>query len=261
MISEGKPLETEVGVQGQIGQINSPMEWTRKHDIVLFREVLAVNPYQAKKKTVQRGQFWQTVAGNLVQLEDPSFKKTLSKRSVQDRCTLLCEKHKKRIAYEMKATGISPQLTELDSLIEETLEKEEASEELRASQSEVQKKKVEEDQKNAVDIRKKAMEKFGETKKRKIDEGEIEEKKRRRRRSGSDTLQFIREQSENEMKIRERELELEKEKQNREQEKHNEFKEMMAQQMAQQQQQMAQFQMMFMQQNNLMLSILEKKSS
>ena len=104
------------------------------------------------------------------------------------------------------------------------------------------------------------MERFGETKKRKIDEGEIEEKKRRRRRSGSDTLQFIMEQSENEMNMRGRELAIEKEKQTREEQRHNDFKEMMAQQMAQQQQQMAQFQMMFMQQNNLMLSMLEKKS-
>jgi hypothetical protein len=104
------------------------------------------------------------------------------------------------------------------------------------------------------------MERFGETKKRKIDEGEIEEKKRKRRRSGSDTLQFIMEQSENEMNMRGRELAIEKDKQTREEERHNDFKEMMAQQMAQQQQQMAQFQMMFMQQNNLMLSMLEKKS-
>ena len=109
---------------------NSPMEWTKRHDTMLFREVLVVNPYQAKKKTVQRGQLWQTVAGNLVQLEDPVFKKSLSKRSVQDRCTLLCEKHKKRMKYETKASGISPNVTELDNLIEETLEKEEASEEL-----------------------------------------------------------------------------------------------------------------------------------
>ena len=113
---------------------NSPMEWTKRHDTMLFREVLVVNPYQAKKKTVQRGQLWQTVAGNLVQLEDPVFKKSLSKRSVQDRCTLLCEKHKKRMKYETKASGISPNVTELDNLIEETLEKEEASEELRATQ-------------------------------------------------------------------------------------------------------------------------------
>ncbi len=34
----------------------------------------------------------------------------------------------------MKASVISPKVTELDNLIEETLEKEEASEELRATQ-------------------------------------------------------------------------------------------------------------------------------
>jgi hypothetical protein len=54
------------------------------------------------------------------------------------------------------------------------------------------------------------------------------------------------EQSENEMNMRGRELALEKEKQTRKEQKHNDFKEMA-------QQQMAQFQIMFMQQNNLML--------
>jgi hypothetical protein len=93
------------------------MEWTKRHDTMLFREVLVVNPYQAKKKTIQRGQLWQTVAGNLVQLEDPMFEKSLLKRSVQDRCTLLCENHKKRMKYETKASGISPKVTELDTLI------------------------------------------------------------------------------------------------------------------------------------------------
>ncbi|CAB3981619.1 Hypothetical predicted protein [Paramuricea clavata] len=264
MTSKGKPPETEVEVQGQI---NSPMEWTKRRDTMLFREVLVVNPYQANKKTVQRGQLWQTVAANLVQLEEPVFKCSLSKRSVQDRCTLLCEKHKKRMKYEMKASGISPQVTELDNLIgdigerggERRVEGNTRHKPLSFFLGEAQKKKVEQDQRNAVDIRKKAMERFGETKKRKIDEGEIEEKKRKRR-SGSDTLQFVMEQSENEMNTREKELVLEKEKQTREEQRHNDFKEMMAQQMAQQQQQMAQFQMMFMQQNNLMLSILEKKS-
>ncbi|CAB4041207.1 Hypothetical predicted protein [Paramuricea clavata] len=143
--------------------------------------------------------------------------------------------------YETKASGISPKVTEFDTLIEEMLEKEEASEELRATQ-----------EKCCGYSEKKAMERFEETKK-----GEIEEKKRKRR-SGSDTLQFIMEQSENEMNMRGRELALEKEKQTRKEQKHNDFKEM-ALQMAQQQ--VAQFQMMFMQQNNLMLSILEKKSS
>lgn len=111
------------------------MEWTKRHDIMLFREILVVNPFQAKKKTVQRATLWQNIAVTLRKLEDPKFKATLSKRSVQDRYTLLCEKHRKRMIFEKGATGISPEVSELDVLIEEAIEKEEFSEEVRITQS------------------------------------------------------------------------------------------------------------------------------
>ena len=107
------------------------MDWTNQHDIVLCREVLVVDPFQADKKTVQRAKHWQTVANNLVVLDYPKFKSTLSKRSVQDRCMLLCNKHKKKTRAELPATGISPPHTELDDLIEEIIQKEELSEETR----------------------------------------------------------------------------------------------------------------------------------
>ena len=106
------------------------MEWTKRHDTLLFREILVVNPFQAKKKTTQRALLWQAIAMNLKQLGDPKFKETLSKRLVQDRCSLLCEKYKKRMNYEKRASGIAPELTELDVLIEETIEKQEVSEDI-----------------------------------------------------------------------------------------------------------------------------------
>ena len=111
------------------------MEWTKRHDTMLFREVLVVNTFQAKKKTVQRAMLWQNIATTLKTLGDPPFKQTLTKRSVQDRCSLLCEKYRKRMSYEKTATGISPEVTELNILIEETIHKEEAHEELRKRQS------------------------------------------------------------------------------------------------------------------------------
>ena len=85
---------------------------------------------------------------------------------------------------------------------------------------ETQRKKTEEDGRNAVDMRKKAMERFGETKKRKIDEGERVEDKRKRRRSRSDTIEFLKCQSE----LKERELELEIEKQARDEQRHDDWK-------------------------------------
>ncbi len=119
----------------------------KKARYVAVREILVVNPFQAKKKTMQRALLWQAIAMNLKQLEDPKFKETLSKRSVQqledpkfketlskrsvqDRCSLLCEKYKKRMNYEKRASGIAPELTELDVLIEETIEKQEVSEDI-----------------------------------------------------------------------------------------------------------------------------------
>ena len=107
------------------------MDWTNQHDIALCREVLVVNPFQAKKKTIQRAKHWQTVANNLVVLDYPRFKSILSKRSVQDRCMLLCDKHRKKMRAELGATGISSPHTELDDLNEEIIQKEELSEEMR----------------------------------------------------------------------------------------------------------------------------------
>ena len=95
---------------------NKQMEWTTAHNIMLCREVLVVDPFQAKKKTTHRAQLLQVIAENFKKMESPKFKPTLTKRSVQDRCSLLCEKHKRRMAHEKWATGISPEVTELDRL-------------------------------------------------------------------------------------------------------------------------------------------------
>ena len=111
------------------------MEWTTAHNIMLCREVLVVDPFQARKKTTHRAQLWQLIAENLKTMESPKFKPTLTKRSVQDRCSLLCEKHKRRMAYEKRATGISPEVTELDQLVKEIVDKEELSEESRKDES------------------------------------------------------------------------------------------------------------------------------
>ena len=107
------------------------MDWTNQHDIVLCREVLVADPFQAKKNNVQRAKHWQTVANNLVVLDYLKYKSTLSKRSVQDRFILPCDKQKKKTRAELAATGISPPHTELDDLIEEIIQREELSEEMR----------------------------------------------------------------------------------------------------------------------------------
>ena len=100
------------------------------------------------------------------------------------------------------------------------------------------------------------MEKLSETKRRKNDGSEVEPK---RRRSGSETAQYLRGKSEREASIKEREFELEQRKQ-KEERKHREGLLLLIQQQQQQQQQQ-QLQMMLSQQNQTMITLLEKFAS
>ena len=59
-----------------------PMEWTAAHDVLLCREMLAINPFKAKRKTIQKTKMWETIVHHLEQIEEPSFK--VSVRSIRD---------------------------------------------------------------------------------------------------------------------------------------------------------------------------------
>lgn len=68
----------------------SNMEWTDDHDHSLCQEILALEPFKAKKGSIARGQIWEKIASNLNSLKIPRFK--VNKRSVRERYTLLIEK-------------------------------------------------------------------------------------------------------------------------------------------------------------------------
>ena len=70
-------------------------------------------------------------------MEYPKFK--VEQRSVRDRLKKLIKQFRKKEKEEMQASGISPELTEFDTLPEEISEKEEASEALAAGMVENEK--------------------------------------------------------------------------------------------------------------------------
>ena len=75
---------------------------------------------------------------------------------------------------------------------------------------------AEKEKKQVEDIRAKALEKVGETRKRVVSNDvseESEKKDKRTRRSGEETMVYLREKSEKEFKIRQEELELKKQEQ------------------------------------------------
>ena len=97
------------------------MEWTEDHDHSLCQEILALEPFKARKRSIARGQIWDQIASNLNSLEIPSFK--VNKRPVRERHSLLIEKLKKKLAEEEKASGIETDMNDVEKALEEILEK------------------------------------------------------------------------------------------------------------------------------------------
>ena len=114
-----------------------PMEWTAAHDVLLCREMFAINPFKAKRKTIQRKKIRETIVHRLEQIQEPSFK--VSVRSIRDRYSLLAKKFRKRMTSEQKASGISPKMSELDVLMEDLTGLEDIPEEEKANESEKKK--------------------------------------------------------------------------------------------------------------------------
>jgi len=124
----------------------------------LCQEILALDPFKAKKGSIARGQIWDQIASNLNSLEIPRCKVT--KRSLRERYTLLIEKLKKKIKDEEKASGIETDMNDVEKALEEILENETGAENTLAND----KKRV--DNAKAVEMRNKAMESMRSTQKK-----------------------------------------------------------------------------------------------
>ena len=118
-------------------------------------------------------------------MEDYSrqINQTTSKRSVRDRFSGLVDKFKKKTSKELSASGISPEPTELDRLLEEITERMEVSEEMIDDEDEKARAKVQLEQKQAHDIRLKAMEVLSQTKHRSEEEQKSSQPKCKKGRS------------------------------------------------------------------------------
>ena len=79
------------------------MEWSDKHDLVLCREALVMEPYQHPYRSKEREDLCNQIPVNLSGLYHPKFK--VNKRSMRDRLTLLITKYKAQINQEENATG------------------------------------------------------------------------------------------------------------------------------------------------------------
>ena len=224
------------------------MEWTNAHDILLVREIMVLEPYQHKPGSRESGGAWEKIAENLRKIDSPRF--LVTQRSVRDRFKLLISRFKVSQRKELAASGINPKPSELESGLEAILDKMTSYNENREKETE-EKEKAMKDKKSAEDMRKKAMETLGQTKKRK---SEGCEKEKKARRGGNDTVEFLREKAEfdrenKKEELRLRALELEERKQSQD---------TISQQQMQQQAQFQQTLGLLTQQQQQMLHLITK---
>jgi len=92
------------------------MVWSAQHDVMLCREVLLVQPFQYKCESRERGHAWDEVADQLCKISEPKF--YVDQTAVQERYSKLENGFKRKMAMEERASGISPQMTEVDEAIE-----------------------------------------------------------------------------------------------------------------------------------------------
>ena len=228
-----------------------------------------LQPFEHPYRSEERGEVWAKIAINLNDLRQPTFK--VSKRSVRDRLTPLQSRFKEKIRMEEEgASGMDCEESELDQALEEITDKEKAAEAGRKENCGTQQ---ENEKLAAEEQRKKAMERLGETQKRK---GGVDEKVKKSRKSGPETLQYLREKMENEKELRKQEIEqkakdhevklnyqkLMADQQSMPQQQHQDMLRLFQAQQQKQEQQIQSYQMTFLQQqqqqSQILMSLLDK---
>jgi len=140
------------------------MVWLENNDILLLREILHIQPWTFRHGSPERKSRWDEIAAILNSLEEPYFK--VNARSVRDRYTLLAKKHKAKISKENKASGISPDISEVDEALADLIQRFEEADKMREVELNEKKNKQSEELSKAQEIRKQSLETFGESRKR-----------------------------------------------------------------------------------------------
>ena len=179
-------------------------------DTLLVREILVIEPYRFTPKSKERGQAWTEVARNVTKALETDY--VVFQRSARDRFNLLREKHKAKQRNELKATGISPEINELDKALDDLLERV-ASNVSHEKVTEEKKTNDVKEKSTGEEVRRRSLETFAETRKRNLEENPASSTsslKKRSRSTGSDVVTYLKEmrsQKERETELKEKQME------------------------------------------------------
>ena len=99
------------------------MRWTKDHDLILLKEILLFEPYSQRRGSPERGRVWEQITESLNgQREDKILTVKVSQRSLRDRFNVLKNNFAKWQREEERASGISPEISEVDECLEDIVE-------------------------------------------------------------------------------------------------------------------------------------------
>eukprot|EP00794_Sanderia_malayensis_P011539 gene11539-12731_t len=127
------------------------MVWTLEHDKMLVREMFVFEPWQFKHGTVERGNCWEAIAENLNKLEYPKFK-FVDDRAIRDHYKSLEKRNKKRKNMPEKASGITPEPTEVETVMEDIIDRSEEAEKQQQQMDEEKHKRLAEETQQAEEM-------------------------------------------------------------------------------------------------------------
>ena len=139
------------------------MDWQSR--CIVMQGNCSKEPFCFQIEFPRRAQLWLEIAENLAQIREPNFIVDLYRRAVRDRHNLLPSKLRRKLNDE-KASGIETSMSEVELLLEQLIENEDATETQQKINVEGNKRKVMEEHMNAEDMQAKVIEKLGETKRR-----------------------------------------------------------------------------------------------
>ena len=225
------------------------MEWKQECDLLLLQEIVAREPFKFKSSTRERGKVREEITQRLN--ENVFGNRLGSKRAVRDKYSVLAKKYRKKMTEEGKASGISPELTETDKLLEQIIEMFEESDREGGENSQQVEQSKENEMEKAEEMWNLSM--LGVTlKRRAADDGQVIHKKRG---SGTEILLYLRYKAEKQFELRKEELEVRKVEQCQQMQMFQAMQQQLQQQQQQQMQVNIQQQLL---QNQMLLPLIEK---
>eukprot|EP00794_Sanderia_malayensis_P002776 gene2776-3212_t len=184
--------------------IRQKTNWSFEHDVMLCWEILVVEPFGAKRGSRERGQAWEKIANNLNSMEHPKF--IVDQRAVRDHFLKMERAHKRKMAQEERASGINAENTEVDDAMEKIIWKTQAAEEEQGKVDESKRQNVEMEKETAESVRKRSMERLGETREREksLEKGEKKQKLGQQ----FEAIQYLKEKNNKEFELRKKEMDL-----------------------------------------------------